>query len=324
MVVNLMNEKNIKWVPGLQDGKPVNVNFNLPIKFRLEKKEHKTEIQFEKTDENGVPHYKTVGKAANQSTNRIAPDKSVNGEPVYHVVDQMPRFPGCEGETGDHVALKDCADRKMLNFIFGHVKYPEAARKAGIEGTTVIRFLVEKDGTISDAEIIRNVGGGTGEEALRVVNLMAAQNIKWTPGRQDGKAVNVHFNLPVKFKLADDLKEEMEKNKTIENGTEQPKDLLKRGLPQENVTLQLGNKTLILNAFPNPAKEKLNITLEGEAKDILLTVFDITGKEYFSDKIQAFNGTYYKTIPLENASKGTLIVNIRHKGKDYQKKVIVQ
>jgi len=324
-VVRLMNEKNIKWIPGLQDGQPINFNYNLPVKFRLENKdtknEGKTEIQFEKTDENGVKHYRTVGK---ESTKQITKDKLMDGEPIYNVVDEMPRFPGCEGEEGNHVVLKDCADMKMLNFVFEHIKYPEIARKKGIEGTVVIRFLVKKDGIISDAEIIRNVGGGTGEEALRVVNLMAEKEIKWIPGRQDGKAVNVNFNLPVKFKLADDVKAEIAKKEATEKATEQPKDLLKRGLPEENVTLQLGNKTLILNAFPNPAREKLTITLEGAAKDILVTVFDATGKEYYRKSIQTFDGLSYDSIDLNNVPKGMLIVNIRHKGKDYQKKVIVQ
>ena len=79
-----------------------------------------------------------------------------------------------------------------------------------------------------------------------------------------------------------------------------------------------------MNVFPNPVREQMSLTLEGAAKNVLLTVFDLSGKEYISEKIQSFGGVLHKTIDLSNAPKGTLIVNIRHKGKDYQKKVIVQ
>lgn len=286
------------WVPGKNNGKAVSVYYHLPVKFKL------------------ADDAKPIKKEAIK-----VPTKTASGEKIYKVVDEMPRFSGCDATEKYSESLRNCANQKMLEFIYTNVKYPETARKAGIEGVAVIRFLVEKDGTISDAEILRNPGGGTGEEALRVVSLMKEQNIKWIPGLQDGKPVNVNFNLPIKFKLAADVKVATDKETKI---TEEPKDLLKRGLSEENVTLQLGKRTLILNAFPNPATEQLTITLEGTAKDILVTVFDISGKEYFRDKVQAFDGTYYKTITLDNTPKGTLIVNVRHKGKDYQKKVIAQ
>ena len=338
-------DKMPTWIPGKKDGKMVSVYYHLPVKFKLENQARdNTGINHQKgkmvdgfedkvilkdgeiftgedkeINKNQIPAMHIIRKE-----DVISDKKTITGESIYRVVQKMPLFPGCDKIDEYSETLRNCANQKMLEFIYQNIKYPKAARKAGIEGVAVVGFLVEKDGTISDAEILRNPGEGTGEEALRVVNLMAEQHIKWIPGRQDGKAVNVNFNLPVKFKLADDAKEAIAETEAIEKANEKSKDLLKRGLPEENVRLQLGNETLILNAFPNPAKEKLTITLEGAAKDILLTVFDITGKEYFSHKIQTFNGTYYKTITLDNAPKGTLIVNIRHKGKDYQKKVIVQ
>ena len=118
-------------------------------------------------------------------------------DPIYKVVDQMPRFPGCESEE-DKEDLKKCSDKKMLNFIYSHIKYPQEARVKGIQGMTVIQFIVEKDGSISKAKIVRNIEGGCGEEALRIVGSMP----KWIPGREDGKAVRVQFNVPIKFKLS--------------------------------------------------------------------------------------------------------------------------
>ena len=109
----------------------------------------------------------------------------------------MPRFPGCESEEPGEVRKK-CATKKMLTFIYENVKYPEKARDEKLEGTTVIRFIVEKDGSISNSKIVRNIEGGCGDEALRVVESMP----NWIPGKQNGKVVRVQFNLPIKFKLA--------------------------------------------------------------------------------------------------------------------------
>ena len=112
---------------------------------------------------------------------------------VYKVVEEMPRFPGCE----DHEAKKDCAQKKMFEFIFSNIKYPEDARKAGIEGTVVVNFIIDKTGKILNPEIKRSVHGSIDAEVLRIIDLMP----NWIPGKQSGKNVAVSFNLPVKFKL---------------------------------------------------------------------------------------------------------------------------
>ena len=108
----------------------------------------------------------------------------------------MPKFPGCENE-GDEAAKKKCAQGKMLKFIYANIKYPAIARENGVEGTCVIRFVVDKQGNITIPEVVRDIGAGCGAEALRVVNMMP----KWNPGKQRGRPVKVQFNLPVKFKL---------------------------------------------------------------------------------------------------------------------------
>jgi protein TonB len=78
-----------------------------------------------------------------------------------------------------------------------HIRYPSLAKDNGIEGTVVVRFIVEKDGSISQPAIIRDIGGGCGAEALRVVKSMPT----WLPGKQQGRPVRVQFSLPVQFKL---------------------------------------------------------------------------------------------------------------------------
>ncbi|MBC6996444.1 TonB family protein [Neolewinella lacunae] len=119
---------------------------------------------------------------------------------IFKVVEQMPLFPGCE-DISSYADRKACADKKMLEFIYGNIKYPAIARENGVEGMAVVSFVVEKDGTVTDAKVVRNPGAKTGEEALRVVEMMNEKGLKWTPGKQGGRSVRVQFNLPVKFKL---------------------------------------------------------------------------------------------------------------------------
>ena len=112
----------------------------------------------------------------------------------------MPLFPGCD-TNAPYAEQKACADKKMLEFIYGNIKYPAIARENGVEGMAVVSFVVEKDGKVTDAKVVRNPGAKTGEEALRVVELMNSKGLNWIPGKQGGRSVRVQFNLPVKFKL---------------------------------------------------------------------------------------------------------------------------
>lgn len=114
----------------------------------------------------------------------------------FKVVEEMPTFPGCES-VGNKDERKKCADEKMLQFIYKNIKYPAIARENGVEGMVVVRFIVEKDGKITDAHVVRDIGAQCGGEALRVVGMMP----KWNSGKQRGRPVRVQFNLPVRFKL---------------------------------------------------------------------------------------------------------------------------
>lgn len=102
---------------------------------------------------------------------------------VFDVVEVMPQFPG--GQIA------------MLKYIMENMKYPEQAMKEGIQGRVAVRFIVEKDGSISDVKPILSVHPLLNKEAVRVVKSMP----KWSPGKQNGKPVRVRFNLPVMFKL---------------------------------------------------------------------------------------------------------------------------
>ena len=85
----------------------------------------------------------------------------------------------------------------MLQFIYGNIKYPALARQYGIEGMAIVKFVVEKDGSITNVESVRGICNEIRDECIRVVKLMP----RWDYGMQRGKPVRVQFNLPVKFKL---------------------------------------------------------------------------------------------------------------------------
>lgn len=131
-------------------------------------------------------------------TNETDPNANVNfnDAPVNPVVEekekplmyveQMPTFPG--------------GDKARIAFLQKNVKYPTAARENNISGKVVVKFVVNKDGSISDLEVLRPVGGGCTEEALRVIKMMP----KWNPGIQNGNPTAVYFNLPIEFKLGEE------------------------------------------------------------------------------------------------------------------------
>lgn len=117
-----------------------------------------------------------------------------------NVASEMPRFPGCEFYTDGPLKSK-CAEEKLLGFIYQNIVYPDSALANNIEGTVVIQFVVTKTGEIAQPKILKDIGYGCGEEALRILDLMKEQNIKWIPGYNDSIPVDVNFNMPVRFKI---------------------------------------------------------------------------------------------------------------------------
>jgi protein TonB len=88
-----------------------------------------------------------------------------------------------------------------MTFISKEVRYPTLAKENGVDGTAVISFVVEKDGSLSDIQLVRDPGAGLGAEAERVIQLLAQKGKRWEPGQQRGRNVRVQFNIPIKFRL---------------------------------------------------------------------------------------------------------------------------
>ncbi len=102
---------------------------------------------------------------------------------IFTVVEEMPEFPGGQGE--------------LLKYLGHSIKYPVIAQENGIQGRVVCAFVINRDGSIVDAEVLRGVDPSLDKEALRVINSMP----KWKPGKQRGKPVRVKYTVPVVFRL---------------------------------------------------------------------------------------------------------------------------
>lgn len=125
----------------------------------------------------------TVFTEVQEFTPIIVEEEEVEEEQIFTIVEDDPEFPGGQGA--------------LMQYLQSNLKYPTMAREAGIQGTVFVTFVVERDGSITDVRVLRGVGGGLDEEAIRVVQNMP----NWTPGRQRGQAVRVQFNLPIRFVL---------------------------------------------------------------------------------------------------------------------------
>lgn len=154
-----------KWKPGRQKGEPVRVFYQIPINFKLDDGQSQT----------------SLGKAnvSKVSKDDMKPDEN----DVYQIVEEMPQYPGGE--------------EALMGYVSKNIVYPQEAQEKGISGRVFVSFVVEKDGSVSNVEVQRGIGGGCDEEAIRVIGAMP----KWKPGKQDGKPVRVSYMMPITYKL---------------------------------------------------------------------------------------------------------------------------
>ena len=153
-----------KWKPGIKDGKPVRVSYMMPLTFKLS---------------DGQPT-KPAQKADGNNPN-MKPDK--NG--VYQIVEEMPQYPGGE--------------KALMEYIAKNLTYPQEARDKGVEGRVFIGMVIEKDGSVSNVKVLRGISQECDAEAVRVISSLP----KWKPGKMKGEPVQVSYQIPIFFKLAE-------------------------------------------------------------------------------------------------------------------------
>jgi TonB family protein len=110
-------------------------------------------------------------------------DTTSENNNVFRIVESAPQFVG--GQEG------------LIKFLGKNLRYPETAKKAGVQGKVVVKFIIEADGTVSKPEIVKGVNKELDEEAIRVIKKMP----KWMPGQQQGVGVRTQQTLPLTFKL---------------------------------------------------------------------------------------------------------------------------
>jgi len=131
-------------------------------------------IDAEATELTEIPTYTPV----------VFEEEEVAEAEIFTVVEESPSFPG--------------GDAARIKFLQENIKYPQIARESSIQGTVYVTFVVERTGKVTDVRVLRGIGGGCDEEAVRVIKAMP----NWQPGKQRGKPVRVQFNMPIKFTLA--------------------------------------------------------------------------------------------------------------------------
>lgn len=124
-------------------------------------------------------------------------EETLNPTAEYVVVEKMPYLSICR-EHENEKERNECSNRSLLEFIYKNIKYPSKAREYGLEGTTITQFVIDKDGSIKDIEVIIGLNDGFKNECLRVIQNMP----KWEAGTQKGEKVKVRYTLPIKFRLA--------------------------------------------------------------------------------------------------------------------------
>lgn len=164
-IIQDMNTKAGKWQPALKEGKAIDAELCLPVKFAL--------------------------------------SNSITKDVPLQYAEELPRFPGCEQITSAE-ERSACAAQKMYEFIYTNIKYPKEDRDKNIEGQCIVQFIIGVDGSISDINVMRYPSEGLKQEVERIMHIMADMPEKWIPAKNEGKPVAMQFTLPVKFKLQDD------------------------------------------------------------------------------------------------------------------------
>jgi TonB family protein len=160
-----------KWTPGMHNGKPVRVEYVCPIGFSVTPME-----AYNKTDE-----VKAIVPEPESATKTYGEDDIIH----FASVEVLPVFP-TEGDAG------------FGKFLGRTIQYPAEAKENNITGRVIVSFVVEKDGSLTDIKVLRDIGGGCGDEAVRVLKLSP----KWIPGTHHGKPVRVAYTCPIAFSLA--------------------------------------------------------------------------------------------------------------------------
>ncbi len=170
-IVESMKEMDEHWRAGHQRGKPVNVQYTLPVKFKLEK-----------------PSKKRLRDPFNPA-NDIVDVRSLHEEPL---------FPDCPKQKDS-----DCTIESLLEFIKENQLYPEEALEKGIQGIVNVSFIIELDGSLSDIKVSGGVPKILKDDAVEIFKWMNHEDMNWTPGKKNNREVRTKYRCDVAYDLAE-------------------------------------------------------------------------------------------------------------------------
>lgn len=191
------------------------------------------------------------------------PTDTFESEEIFTTVEENPTFP-------DGI-------KNMYQYIGRNLRYPEAARRANVQGKVFVKFIVRKDGSVSDLQILKGIGFGCDEETVRVLGSMP----KWNAGKQNGKPVSVYFTMPVNFVLEGEKPNiakadfPWEKLIVVENGeiktftdkeaikreTERLKPLLQSGSIKEEISVNTIEKSMTIRILDKPKTSERGVNI---------------------------------------------------------------
>ncbi len=127
----------------------------------------------------------------------LPPNKEVDEvNRTWTRVERMPQFGNCSALKLEMERMR-CTESNLLKFIYSKIRYPKMAIENKISGKVLVGFVVNRNGEVQEMELIRDIGGGCGQEVIKVLQKMP----EWTPGIQGGRAVNVQYRIPIDFRL---------------------------------------------------------------------------------------------------------------------------
>ncbi len=249
----------------------------------------------------------------------LKPTINFESEEIFTTVEENPSF---------HNGIKN-----MYQYIARNLRYPEPARRAHVQGKVFVKFVVRKDGSVSDLHVLKGIGFGCDEETVRVLGSMP----KWTPGEQSGKPVSVYFTMPVNFVLEEDktalIKGEFpwEKLIVIEKGeiktftdkeeirkeNERLKPLLQSGSIKEEISVNTIEKSMTIRILDKPKTSERGVNVFSQPNVDIVNgepLFVIDGKVVSEDGISNLKPDDIATMEVLKNASGTAIYG--EKGKN--------
>lgn len=231
--------------------------------------------------------------------------RSKDATPIFTVVEEQPEYPGGNAE--------------MFKFLAQKIKYPTAASKANVQGKVFVSFVVTTDGDIEDVQILKGIGFGCDAEAARVVSKFP----KWTPGKQNGKAVNVKYIVPINFQLAKEGEDTNTGKETTVVGFKpisKPVSQKSQEVPllaetfedRTDLTVGEGSDSRIVFSDPSGTPETQPLyVLDGEVMDKSFTANTINPNTIKS--ISVFKGSDAVKLYGSKGANGVVLINSKDK-----------